>query len=107
MEAYNKKLVKKISVKGVSVTGGTATDGYVYLQSVNVGKGNPTATIEFDVKGSASTRKATRVLSSLQLREIEKAKIHCAREHFAAISGHGVVYGVIDGYEALMSKVMR
>ncbi|GHV26661.1 hypothetical protein FACS1894167_00360 [Synergistales bacterium] len=43
MEAYNKKLVKKISVKGVSVTGGTATESYVYLQSVNAGKGNPTA----------------------------------------------------------------
>lgn len=35
MEAYNKKLVKKITVKGISVTGSTATEGYVYLESVN------------------------------------------------------------------------
>jgi type III restriction enzyme len=63
MEAYNKKLVKKIEVKGISVTGGTATESYVYLQSVNTSKGNPTATIEFDLKGAASTRKVTRVVN--------------------------------------------
>lgn len=31
MEAYNKRLVKKIAVKGITETGSTATDGYVYL----------------------------------------------------------------------------
>jgi type III restriction enzyme len=62
MEAYNKKLVKKIAVKGISVTGSTATEGYVYLESINLSKGNPTATIEFDVKGASGVRKATRVV---------------------------------------------
>ncbi len=62
MEAYNKKLVKKISVKGVSVTGSTATEGYVYLESVNLSKENPTATIEFDIKGSNGVRKARRIV---------------------------------------------
>ncbi|MHB1041426.1 MAG: type III restriction-modification system endonuclease [Eubacteriales bacterium] len=62
MEAYNKKLVKKIAVKGISVTGSTATEGYVYLESINLSKGNPTATIEFDVKGTRGVRKATRVV---------------------------------------------
>ncbi len=61
MEAYNKKLVKKIAVKGISVTGSTATEGYVYLESINLSKGNPTATIEFDVKGAKGTRKITRI----------------------------------------------
>ena len=51
LEAYNKKLVKKIAVKGISVLGSTATEGYVYIQSINLSKGNPTATIEFDIKG--------------------------------------------------------
>ena len=31
MEAYNKKLVKKIEVKGISVSGSTATEGYIYI----------------------------------------------------------------------------
>lgn len=62
MEAYNKKLVKKIAVKGISVTGSTATEGYVYLEGINLSKGNPTATIEFDIKGANGVRKATRIV---------------------------------------------
>ena len=62
MEAYNKKLVKKIAVKGISVSGNTATEGYVYLQSINLSKGNPTATIEFDYKGVKSLRKTVRTV---------------------------------------------
>ncbi|MDD4237906.1 MAG: DEAD/DEAH box helicase family protein [Desulfotomaculaceae bacterium] len=62
MEAYNKKLVKKIAVKGISVTGSTATEGYVYLESINLSKGNPTATIEFDIKGASGVRKTTRIV---------------------------------------------
>jgi len=62
MEAYNKKLVKKIAVKGISVTGSTATEGYVYLESINLSRGNPTATIEFDVKGSSGVRKTRRTV---------------------------------------------
>jgi len=62
MEAYNKKLVKKIAVKGISVTGSTATEGYVYLESINLSRGNPTATIEFDVKGSSGVRKTKRTV---------------------------------------------
>lgn len=62
MEAYNKKLVKKIAVKGISVTGSTATEGYVYLESINLSKGNPTATVEFDIKGASGIRKARRIV---------------------------------------------
>ncbi|MCL2051437.1 MAG: DEAD/DEAH box helicase family protein [Lachnospiraceae bacterium] len=61
LEAYNKRLVKKIAVKGITVTGSTATEGYVYIQSINLSKGNPTATIEFDVKGKTGIRKVTRI----------------------------------------------
>ena len=62
LEAYNRKLVKKIAVKGISVSGSTATEGYVYIQSINLSKGNPTATIEFDIKGATGIRKASRVV---------------------------------------------
>lgn len=63
LEAYNKRLVKKIAVKGISVSGSTATEGYIYVQSINLSKGNPTATIEFDVKGGSGVRKVARVVS--------------------------------------------
>ncbi|MFW0861275.1 MAG: type III restriction-modification system endonuclease [Dethiobacter sp.] len=63
LEAYNKRLVKKIAVKGISVTGSTATEGYVYVQSINLSKGNPTATIEFDSKSGTGVRKVVRVVT--------------------------------------------
>ena len=59
MEAYNKRLVKKIAVKGVTESGSTATDGFVYLESVNLSKENPTATLQFDFKGASGIRKKT------------------------------------------------
>lgn len=64
MEAYNKRLVKKIAVKGISESGTTATESYVYLESINLSKAAPTATIQFDYKGGASgIRKITRTVS--------------------------------------------
>lgn len=52
MDAYNKRLVKKISVKGITATGSTATEGYLYLEKVQVFTDkNPVATLEFDYKG--------------------------------------------------------
>ena len=63
LEAYNKRLVKKIAVKGISVSGSTATEGYVYIQSINLSKGNPTATIEFDIKNKTGFSPKTRVVT--------------------------------------------
>lgn len=59
MEAYNKRLVKKIAVKGITESGSTATDGYVYLEGINLSKADPTATIQFDFKGASGIRKKT------------------------------------------------
>lgn len=59
MEAYNKRLVKKIAVKGITESGSTATDGFVYLESINLSKADPTATIQFDYKGASGIRKKT------------------------------------------------
>ena len=61
MEAYNKKLVKKIAVKGISVTGSTATESYLYLACIHLsGDKAPTASLEFDIKGVGGVRKVTR-----------------------------------------------
>lgn len=57
MEAYNKRLVKKIAVKGVTETGSTATDSYLYLEGLNLSKGDPTATLQFEVKMASGTLK--------------------------------------------------
>ena len=63
MEAYNKRLVKKIAVKGITESGTTGTESYVYLESINLSKAAPTATIQFDVKSATGVRKVTRTVS--------------------------------------------
>lgn len=63
MEAYNKRLVKKIAVKGITESGSTATESYVYLEGINLSKVAPTATIQFDVKGASGVRKVTKTVN--------------------------------------------
>ena len=78
--------------------------------STPVGRYNPDWAIAFrkgEVKHVYFVAETKGSMSSLELREIEKSKIHCAREHFRAISGANVVYDVVDGYQALLDKVMR
>lgn len=63
IDAYNKKLVKKVEVKGVHQLGSTATNGYVYLDEIVITKGNPQARIGFDVKTSSGTRQVMRLVN--------------------------------------------
>ena len=63
MEAYNKRLVKKIAVKGITESASTATQSYVYLESINLSKSAPTATIQFDCKGANGIRKITKTVT--------------------------------------------
>ncbi len=63
MEAYNRRLVKKIAVKGITETGSTATDSFLYLEGLNLSKSDPTATLQFEVKtASGTTRKKSRIV---------------------------------------------
>jgi len=62
MEAYNKRLVKKIAVKGISASGTTATNSYVYLEGINLSKGDPTATIQFDVKQASGIKVKSQIV---------------------------------------------
>ncbi len=63
MEAYNRRLVKKIAVKGITESGTTATDSYVYLESINLSKSDPTATLQFEVKmASGAPKKKSRIV---------------------------------------------
>lgn len=94
-----------------------STEVAVYVKLPNgfyintpVGKYNPDWAIAFHeerVKHIYFVVETKGSLSSLQLRMIEDAKIHCAREHFKAISTDSVIYDVVDSYATLMDKVMR
>jgi len=61
LDAYNKKLVKKIQVKGISVKGTTGTTGYIYFEGINLNnKNKPTARIEFEVKQKSGIKRVTK-----------------------------------------------
>ncbi len=62
MDAYNKKLVKKIEVKGITQVGTTATNGYLYLEEIVISKGNPQARLGFDIKTASTTKQTTRLV---------------------------------------------
>lgn len=56
VDAYQKQLVKKITVKGISVTGTTATNGYLYLQRINVYPNkSPSATVVFEYNANSGS----------------------------------------------------
>ncbi|HAU4231570.1 TPA: restriction endonuclease subunit R [Legionella pneumophila] len=50
LDAYNQKLVKKISVRGITVNGLSGTNAYLYLESIELSTSDPIARIEFEVK---------------------------------------------------------
>ena len=95
----------------------TNTDVAVYVKlpdsfyiSTPVGRYNPDWAIAFydgNVKHNYFVAETKGSMRSMQLRLIEESKIHCAREHFKAISNGDVVYDVVDSYAALLTKIMK
>lgn len=108
-EAYNKKLVKKIAVKGISASGTTGTEGFVFLESINVSGSNPTATIRFDVKGKTGVRQVSRIVNegfnlyeqSGQLEEYKNgytvSRIDARDDHIEFLNGKKLFLGDIMG----------
>lgn len=83
-------------------------DGF-YI-STPVGKYNPDWAIAFyegNIKHIYFVTETKGSMSSMQIRQIEKSKIHCAREHFKAISGENVIYEVVESYDKLKDLIMK
>ena len=83
-------------------------DGF-YI-STPVGRYNPDWAIAFyegAVKHIYFVAETKGSMNSMQLRLIEESKLHCAREHFKAISKGDVVYDVVDSYKSLLDIVTK
>src|SRR5690554_3233499 len=62
LDAYNKRLVKKIQVKGINLKGSTGTTGYVYLENISLSTTKPPfALIEHERRSSSGTISRKRV----------------------------------------------
>ena len=63
LDAYNKKLVKKIQVKGFEVKNLKGSSSYLYLDSIILSKNNPPmAKIEFEYNGNTGIRRMSKIL---------------------------------------------
>lgn len=61
LDAYNRKLVKKIQVKGINLKGTTGTNGYLYLENIVVSKDKaPVAAVEYEVRNASGVVKRFR-----------------------------------------------
>nr|WP_227555913.1 restriction endonuclease subunit R [Acinetobacter baumannii] len=63
LDAYNQKLVKKITVKGVEVQGLSGTHGYLYLQDIIVSKSAPVARLEIEIETKNGFKREVRKVS--------------------------------------------
>lgn len=61
LDAYNKRLVKKIQVKGVNLKGSTGTTGYLYLEHISLSTTKPPfAVVEFEQRSQSGIIKKVR-----------------------------------------------
>jgi type III restriction enzyme len=106
--ANEKAFVEKLDVAGEVAVYVKLPHGF-YI-STPVGRYTPDWAIAFyegTVKHIYFVAETKGTMNTMQLRLIEESKIHCAREHFKAISNGKVVYDVADSFETLMQKVMK
>lgn len=64
LDAYNKRLVKQIEVKGVDIKNLQGTDGYLYLENIIIYPNKPPmARLEFEISHSSFIKRETRLIS--------------------------------------------
>jgi len=62
LDAYNKKLVKKINAKGITVKGLAGTNAYLYLEGVDISQSAPVARVELEVKQGTGIKRIVKRL---------------------------------------------
>jgi type III restriction enzyme len=60
IDAYNKKLVKKITVRGISVKGLAGTNPYTYFDSIELSKQSLLAKVEIEVKQASGIKRVVK-----------------------------------------------
>jgi len=64
LDAYNKRLVKKIQVKGINLKGSTGTAGYLYLEQISLSTTKPPyAVVEFEKRIGEGVKKVRQKLA--------------------------------------------
>jgi len=91
LDAYNKRLVKKIQVKGINLKGSTGTTGYLYLEQISLSTTKPPfAVIEFEKRAGEGVKKIRQKLS-------EGANLYELSGNLPVYKNH--VISEINGYQ--------
>ena len=117
LDAYNQKLVKKITVKGIEVQGLTGTNGYLYLQSIELSKQAPGAYLELEVKTkNGFSRKIRKVKKGDDLYVLSNNSTQYSDRYVITdINGlnntvefaNGLRLGVLEAYGSVDEKLKR
>ena len=117
LDAYNQKLVKKITVKGIEVQGLTGTNGYLYLQSIELSKQAPVAYLELEVKTkNGFSRKIRKVKKGDDLYVLSNNSTQYSDRYVITdINGlnntvefaNGLRLGVLEAYGSVDEKLKR
>jgi type III restriction enzyme, res subunit len=117
LDAYNQKLVKKITVKGIEVQGLTGTNGYLYLQSIELSKQAPVAYLELEVKTkNGFSRKIRKVKKGDDLYVLSNNSTQYSDRYVITdINGlnntvefaNGLRLGVLEAYGSIDEKLKR
>ena len=90
LDAYNKRLVKKIQVKGINLKGSTGTTGYLYLEQISLSTTKPPfAVIEFEKRAGDGVKKVRQKLT-------EGANLYELSGNLPAYKNHSITE--INGY---------
>ena len=117
LDAYNQKLVKKITVKGIEVQGLTGTNSYLYLQSIELSKQAPVAYLELEVKTkNGFSRKIRKVKKGDDLYVLSNNSTQYSDRYVITdINGlnntvefaNGLRLGVLEAYGSVDEKLKR
>jgi type III restriction enzyme len=91
LDAYNKRLVKKIQVKGINLKGSTGTTGYLYLEQISLSTTKPPfAVVEFEKRAGDGVKKIRQKLG-------EGANLYELSGNLPVYKNH--VISEINGYQ--------
>ena len=117
LDAYNQKLVKKITVKGIEIQGLTGTNGYLYLQNIELSKQAPVAYLELEVKTkNGFSRKIRKVKKGDDLYVLSNNSTQYSDRYVITdINGlnntvefaNGLRLGVLEAYGCVDEKLKR
>lgn len=94
LDAYNKRLVKKIQVKGINLKGSTGTTGYLYLEQISLSTTKPPfAMMEFEKRVGEDVKRVRQKLS-------EGANLYELSGNLPAYKNHTI--SEINGYKNIV-----